>query len=69
MFIRVCAMIVFLGVMLMMFLMFLMVRCVLILFCVPMIILLVLSAICCIPPVIRNETNEHELARERWITI
>ena len=38
-------------------------------FCVPMVVLLILSAICGIPPVIRFETSEHELAREWWVTV
>jgi hypothetical protein len=33
-----------------------------------MVFLLVLSAICGIPPVIRLESSEHELAREWWVT-
>ena len=39
-------------------------------FCAPMVILLILlSAICRIPPVIRFESSEHELAREWWVTV
>ncbi len=38
-------------------------------FYVPMVVLFILSAICAIPPVIRFETGEHELAREWWVTV
>ncbi len=34
-----------------------------------MVFLLILSVICGIPPVIRLETSEHELAREWWVTV
>ena len=38
-------------------------------FCVPMVVLLILSAICGIPPVICFESSEHELTREWWMTV
>ncbi len=38
-------------------------------FCVSMVFLFILSAICAIPPVIRLETSEHEFVREWWVTV
>ncbi len=31
--------------------------------------MLILRAICGIPPVIRRESSEHELSREWWVTV